>query len=811
MTNHKTSFQTRFTTTAALILLSLFSQTSVFAQSGAGEIQGQVVDQSGQAMAHAVVTVTRIDTGASKQVFTDDHGRFAAPALPAGRYEVTARFDGYAARRQEELVLHHGARVTLRLELRKALSPETLTIGLKPAELETERTHASFLVDAQQVETLPTKDRQYLRLAQLVPAVTTNAATGGLSVMDQSSALNRVVIDGFDHTSSMTGEPQGGVGVSRAPAQVSQAAIGELQVNVNGYPAETGRAGAGVITVATKSGTNAMRGSAFEFFGDRALNASRTIDGVREPDPPYRSNQFGGVIGGPIVRSHDFFLLSYEGLRRTATLSQDQDLALARVDHQFAGTGRLTGRYLDQQFTGAPFESRTRSVGLSLATSLGRSVVNEARAQRSTSRDAVSLAQDFATRRIQAADSLSFVSGGHSMKIGADALVDANTATLGGPGAMPTVHPDVNSYSAFVQDAWRAGSSVTVDLGVRYDLQTIPSLPRDTNNWAPRVGVAWAGSEHSILRAGYGVFYGMTPAIIPAMTALYRGADTAVVDPGFQSPQVQHANVGWEWEKYRVATAGVTYLFARGMHLPRAEDINVGTPRPFPGLNRVASYRSNGESIYNGITYHMRMRFFQNLYYTASYTFARADDTASGVAPLLLGTAADKRVLPLTTATERRPADNDQHHRVVVGAMYDTSALAGTRTGVMKALIAHWSLGVVYTLQSGQPYSSYVDGDINGDGNAFNDLAPATARNQYRLPVQASFDPRIARDFHVGQNGKLSLIWEAFNVTNRPNYVAVEDRLLLDSGAARRRSPIFGQAAMQADGRVMQLAVRVAF
>ena len=805
--------QTVVATTAALfLLLSLFSRTPAHAQGGTGEIWGRVTDPAGQSIGRAAVTVTNVDTGATRRVSADDRGRFAAPALPVGRYEVTAAFDGYAPRRQEGLALHPGERQTLLLELRKAIFPETLTLALKPEELETARTHPSVLIDSQQVESLPTKDRQYLRLAQLAPAVTTDARTAGLSVMDQAGALNRVVIDGFDHTSSMTGEPQGGLGVNGAASQVSQAAIRDFQVNLNGYAAETGRAGAGVFTVATKSGANAMHGTGFEFFGDRALNGARTIDGGRGLNPPYRSNQFGGVIGGPIVRDRDFFLLSYEGLRRTATLSQDQDLALARLDHEFKASGRLTARYLDQQFTGAPFDIRTRSAGLSLASSLGSSVVNEARAQHATGRDVESFAHDFATRRLEAADSLSFVSGGHSMKAGADALIDTDAATLGGPGAMPTVHPGVNSYSAFVQDAWRAGRSLTVDFGVRYDLQTIASMPRDTNNWAPRVGVAWATGDHSILRGGYGLFYGMTPAIIPAMTALYQSADSVLVDRGFQRPQVQQANLGWEWEKYRVATAGVTYLFAKGMHLPRAEDINVGTPRPFPSrVNRVVEYRSSGTSLYNGITYHMRMRLVESLYYTGSYTFAKADDTASGVGSLVFGTISDRRVLPPIEAATATTADNHQHHRAVVGAMYDSTPFAAARTGVMKALLGDWSLSVVYSIQSGQPYSAYVDGDINGDGNAFNDLAPGTTRNQYRLPWQASIDPRIARDFYVGRNGRLSLIWEAFNVMNRPNYIAVDDLLFTPVGGSLGRNTQFGRKTSQTDGRVMQLAVRATF
>lgn len=794
------------TTAALVVLLLLSSRTTAFAQTATGEIWGHVADSSGKSIGHAAITVTNVETGANRHVFTDDAGRFAAPALSVGPYEVTAAFEGYAARRQEELVLHPGQRVVLQFELRRAIFPETLTIGPTPAELETARTHERHLVDTPLVENFPTKDRQFLRLTQLAPAVTTDAATGGPSVMDQPSALNRLLIDGFDHTSSLTGEPYGTLGVNATPSQLSEAAFRELRVDTNGYPAEVGRAGAGVFSVVTKSGTNAMHGTAFEFFGDRALNAARTIDGVEEMTPAYRSNQFGGVLGGPLIRSRDFFLASYEGLRRSATSSENQDLALVRLDHHFTDTQQMMARYAGQQFTGAPWEFQTWSLGASLNSSLGGSVVNEARVQRSANREVENLAHDFDATRVQAADSLSFIAGGHSMKAGADALFDTHATTFGARGTMPTIRPDVTSYAAFVQDAWRAGPTVTVDLGIRYDLETMPLMPRDANNVAPRVGLSWAGTEHSVIRASYGIFYGMTPAIIPAVAALSGSAPSVVVDGGFQNAQVQQANVGWEWEKYRVATAGVTYLFARGTHLPRAEESNTGTP-----LNRVVTYRSSGESLYNGITYHMRMRFPQSVFSTVSYTFARADDTAPGVAALVFGTpTADRRALSSTTIAARTPGDNDQRHRATLSVMYDTRLLAEKAPGILEALMRNWSVSAIYTLQSGQPYSAYIDRDSNGDGNAVNDLAQGTTRNQYRLPWRAAIDPRIARDFHVGARGKVSLIWEAFNVTNRPNYGAVDDTVYTAGGEGLRLNGPLGSNGL-ADGRVTQLAVKVMF
>ena len=192
---------------------------------------------------------------------------------------------------------------------------------------ESARTHASAFVAETEIEELPIAGRRYLRLAELTPAVTQDAATGGVSVMDLPSAQNRILIDGFDHTSSITGDPIGHEGPSRVPYQVSQWSVQAFRIHTDGAPAENGRAGASVINVVTKSGANEWHASGYEFFGDRALNGKTTLDERAElHKPPYRSHQFGGVVGGPILRDHNFFLVSYDGLRRIDSTSAAPDL-----------------------------------------------------------------------------------------------------------------------------------------------------------------------------------------------------------------------------------------------------------------------------------------------------------------------------------------------------------------------------------------------------------------------------------------------------------------------------------------------------
>ena len=877
----------------------LFCCSAVYAQSGTGEVWGRVHDTTGLMVDRADVTLTAVDTGAVRRTRTDDNGRFAFPAIPAGHYRVTAEHENYAGRRQDDIVIVPAQRLQIDLALRRAPLPETIALNPYPPIAESARTHASEFVAETEIEHLPIEGRRYLRLAELIPAVTRDASTGGLSVMNLPSTQNRLLIDGFDHTSGITNDPLGREGPARVPYQLSQWSVQAFRVQTNAAPAQNGRAAAALIDVATKAGANAFRGTSYGFFGDRSLNGKKTLDeraGLEKP--AYRNSQFGAVLGGPLIKNHNFFLISYDGVRHTDTPdaspdtkpfsaagatalaqlhaalertsdSQKQDLVLARTDHDYFNQ-HLTLRYIDQQFHGRAIDAgayqpaissngaaylRSRSGAGSLASAIGARIVNEARVQYADSHDTESPASDpgvvifergsfvaqtgssligphaFATKRLQMADSVSWITGGHSFTFGADVLKDRHAigflpqttfgyrsiAAFANGASDWTSHAidagatiDVDEYAAFVEDAWRATGALTLDLGVRYDVQDFgPAMPRNRNNWAPRIGVAFApGERQNTFRAAYGLFYGSSPALIPALAAT---PDGAVVDPTFRTARVHQASVGWEVERYRAGSLGVDYLFARGERLPRAVEINVGGLYQRSG--RIVSFQSTGQSIYNGIVAHARGRVLQQMFYTIAYTVGRSDDTPQQPIAVPFGGFNDRRALAIqgNTLNRRYPGNNDQHQRLAVSAMYDTSVLAAPRHGLSKRLVDNWEIGLVYTWQLGFPYTAYVDGDINGDFNAFNDVAPGTRWNQYRLPYQGSFDPRIARRFSLGRTRQLHLIWEAFNLTNRPNYTAVDNTLYTVSGSSLAANPLFGRRTAQSGPRTMQIAARLTF
>src|SRR5919206_536336 len=171
------------------------------------------------------------------------------------------------------------------------------------------------------IQNLPINGRNFQDFSTLSPGVIRDPRGGDLSVGGQRGTLNSLNVDGVDNNNTFFGQALGRGGV-RPPYQFSEESVQEFQVNQNGFSAEFGRAGGAVINVVTKSGTNVFHGGLFEFFRDEALNANDPITkanqarrGQPNKRPPFRINQFGGRLGGPIKHDKAFFFFTYDGQR----------------------------------------------------------------------------------------------------------------------------------------------------------------------------------------------------------------------------------------------------------------------------------------------------------------------------------------------------------------------------------------------------------------------------------------------------------------------------------------------------------------
>ncbi len=405
-------------------VLIVFGSVSAQAQGATASIDGVVVDQSHAVLPGVTIVLVHSATGVGRTIVTDISGLFRAPLLPVGVYELTATLAGFQTL-EEQVSLTVGQNISMRLEMSVAGVAETVVVAGETRVIE-RRHSASSTVDEVAIQNLPVNGRSFIDFVLLTSGVTRDVRTGDLSFAGQRGTLNSLVVDGADNNHTFFGRT---LGAGRTPYQFSQDVVKEFQVNSNAFSAEYGRAGAGLINVVTKSGTNAVRGSAFEFYRDKALNATNVINKQRnQPKSPYHYHQFGGTLGGPLRANRDFFFLGYDGQRNrlpqlvflnlpastpgdaeTAAAIEllrplanswsralNQDVFLIKTDHQVDAGHRLTVRYNHQNFTGEGYENfgpqqafehsgdsivRTRTLNASWAAVFGSRVFNEARFQ----------------------------------------------------------------------------------------------------------------------------------------------------------------------------------------------------------------------------------------------------------------------------------------------------------------------------------------------------------------------------------------------------------------------------------------------
>ena len=249
---------------AILIFVAALAPAAVRAQVVTGSIEGTVVDASGGVLPGATVTLVSVATGVNRTVVTDAQGLFRVPLLPVGSYDVTAELAGFTTTRQSDVPLTLGQTVTLRLEMAVASVAEKVLVSSVSPIVETARSQVSSTVNERAIANLPVNGRNFIDFALLTPGVTRDVRTGDISFAGQRGTLNSLVVDGADNNNTFFGQTLGRAGSGRAPYQFSTDVVQEFQINSNAYSAEYGRAGGAVINVVTKSGTNAIHGSAFE-------------------------------------------------------------------------------------------------------------------------------------------------------------------------------------------------------------------------------------------------------------------------------------------------------------------------------------------------------------------------------------------------------------------------------------------------------------------------------------------------------------------------------------------------------------------
>jgi len=308
-----------------VVLVLIIAVSMGFAQVDTGSLVGTVKDASGALLPNVTVTATNMDTGVHAAVKSDVNGNYVITPLHIGRYSVAIESTGFRKEIRNDIVLDVQQTIRLDFALQVGSVSQVMEVSGAAPLLETESASLGDVVTSQTVELLPLNGRRYTDLAELTSGVSkvvegpvnggsspTNGNAGGsFAVNGMRGDQNNFMLDGIDNNSNDNGD---------VAILSSVDAIAEFKIQTSNYSPEFGRSGGAVINATTKSGTNQIHGSAWEFFRNDALDSAQYGFGTNLPKAPYKQNQFGATIGGPVIKEKVFFFGDYEGTRiRSAT------------------------------------------------------------------------------------------------------------------------------------------------------------------------------------------------------------------------------------------------------------------------------------------------------------------------------------------------------------------------------------------------------------------------------------------------------------------------------------------------------------
>ena len=579
--------------------------------------------------------------------------------------------------------------------------------------------------------------------------------------------------------------------------------------------------------------------------------------------------------------------------------SFDTSNLFARLDHQLTNHNQMAARYslyhisavnsrtvggLNAVSRGSGLDDTDQTIAVSDVATIGRKV-NEARFQFTRSRlDApindsvgpavgISGVSNFGTATssplardinlFEAVENISFQHGLHSPKAGVDLLY--NRVNIAFPGALQGVYnfTSLNNFLAgnystfqqafgapsqaqtnpnvgfFVQDEWRVRPDLTLNLGLRYDLQFLPApIQTDTNNFAPRFGFAFApGDRRTVIRGGAGLYFDRIP-LRATSNALQRDGSKYVVaqlapnqpgapvfpnvllnqpetlstrpnitriDPNIETSYGEQISLETERELPRQASFSVGYLHLRGLHLILSRNANVprfpasaGVPnlgRPDPTWGNISRFESSGDSNYDGMiaSFNKRAGSWANV--RVSYTLSKSIDDAGN---FFFSTPQDN----FNIRDDRGLSDNDQRHRLVISGTFEAPRKNST---VPKAL-KDFALSYIFTYASRLPFNVLLGSDRNFDTNN-NDRPVGVGRNTGHGFDYASLDLRLSRHFRITEHLTLDLSADGFNLLNRANYSVPNNTF----GSGTAPLPSFGQPTQAFDPRQFQFGLRLSF
>lgn len=572
----------------------------------------------------------------------------------------------------------------------------------------------------------------------------------------------------------------------------------------------------------------------------------------------------------------------------------------ARIDHQLSRRNAFTATYnfydigavnartvggLNSVSRGTNLDNTDHTVNLQNVTTVGSGSLNELRFQFRRSRlsapaidqtgPAVNIngvasfgtATSSPTERdidlYQLTDNFSAVRGNHSVKFGGEYLY--NNLNIGFPGALQGVYTFTNlanflsgNYSQFQQafgaptqaqknpnvgvfarDEWKVRRDLTLNFGLRYDLQFLPDpIETDTDNVAPRFGFAYSPNEKTVIRGSFGLYYDRIPTratsnalqrdgskyVVAILSRTSPGApvfpnvlaaqpsvlttkpSVTRIDPNIEDSSSRQANLQVERELPWSSSVSVGYIHLRGTHIilsrnvnvPRcAASVNSNLCRPDPNFGNISRFEGSGDSYYDGMVVSFNKRQGRWATTRVSYTLSKAIDDSGN---FFFSTPQDNTNL----RGEKGLSDNDQRHRLTVSGTFDTPATFENRFA--RKALGGFQVSYIFTYASRLPFNVLAGSDLNGDSNN-NDRPRGLGRNTGRGFDFASFDLRLARRFAVTERLNLELIAEGFNLFNRANFSVPNNNF----GTGATPPATFGQPTAAFDPRQIQVGFRLNF
>lgn len=914
---------------------------------GDASISGRVVDPSGAAIAGVPVVARHTDTNRVSTAVTDQEGRFRFPYLRVGSYEIAVRQQGFQDFTRS-LTLTVGSAFELPVPLAVGGLDARVTVTGDSTMLDAARSQVAGTVSQSEVRTLPLNGRNLLDLALLIPGVSptntgstqmfaeTSAVPGGsLSVGSQRNLSNSFTVDGLSANDDAAG-------LSSIPFSVD--AVEQLQVVTSGGQAELGRALGGYVSVVTRSGTNALHGTAYGYFRDDRFNAANPLSGTTLP---MTQSQYGGSLSGPVVKDRVFYFgnvehraldqaglttilpANVEAINRRLTETGykgpsvttgiydnpvDATSVMGKVDHHVNGRSQLSLRYglyditarnsrgagaLNSPTAASDLDNLDQSLALGHTFTLSSRTVLETRAQLVHSDlkappsepigPAVSIAgvavfgtsSGSPTRRVntmyQVVNNLSRQAGSHAFKFGVDFLYNDDaitypraargsytfgslaafqsgrynnagfTQTFGGSN-ISLNNPNLGVYA---QDEWKLTSQLTLNLGVRYDLEFLDTVNTDADNLSPRVGLAWSpsASRRTVVRASAGLFYDRVP-LRPLANALLSAKNTtdlgllrqigvtlsptqagAPVFPGIlggvvpsvtlanlttMDSRLQHAHsrqasVEVERQIRDHVTVSVGYQYLRGMNLLMAINQNVPACvaagnnngcRPNSAYANNSQYSSAGSSNYHAVHLSFLQRPSRWGHYRVSYSLSKS---MNNLGEFFFSSPLN----PLDVSLDWARSDDDQRHRLVVHGAVNTSMAPATTPwervshGFQASAVLQAYSALPFNVTSGVTTIWGTPGRPILDG-AFID------RNAGVGSAFVTLGARLSRTVRLKGRVGVELLVEGFNLANRANVVTRNTNF---GPGAYPDSPsaTFGQITAVGESRSAQFGVRVKF